>query len=59
MNRVKYRPVGEAGPIVEVRVSQSKRAINPSKGNKPMPSLKNANANMDRMGYVRAGGRHA
>jgi hypothetical protein len=58
MNRVKYRPVGKPGPIVEVKVSQSKAAIHPPPGGRPRPSVAKANRHMDARGYVRAGVRH-
>ena len=64
MNRVKYRPVGKSGPIVEVKVTQSKRALTGTMGINGVVfggrgvSVKNANRNMDANGYVRAGVRH-
>ncbi|SDH42008.1 hypothetical protein [Propionivibrio dicarboxylicus] len=65
MNTLKFRPVGKSGPIVKVRVSQSKRAIYSVKKasgegyHAPLAiSVKKAVKLMDARGFVRAGVRH-
>lgn len=57
MNIVKFRPVGSPkGRVVRVRVTQSKRAIYPVKGQRPGLTVAMANRLMLAKGFVRVNG---
>lgn len=59
MNIIKYRPVGSpSGKVVKVRVCQAKASIYGATGKDRHPTVKEANREMLRRGFLRAGVRH-
>jgi len=53
MNNVKFRPVGQSGPITIVRIGQCKEAIFPRKKQNAAPSLRRAHHFMASKNHIR------